>query len=294
MLRRFLPFLAFVPIARAQRLVPVAPSDSVRCASCRSWNAEHAPARLFGNVYYVGVDGLSSILLTSPAGHVLIDGALPESAPAIAAHIAALGFRLGDVKVILNSHAHFDHAGGIAALQQASGARVLASPEAAPVLRSGKDPASDPQYGLVLDMPPVAKVEVVRDGDTVRVGDITLTMHANGGHMPGGTTWSWRSCEGSDCLDFVYADSQTPVSNDTFRYSGDAAYPDAVADFERGFRYLESARCDVLLTPHPGASAMFERMTKGRSGLVDSSACRALAANARRALASRLAREKGR
>jgi metallo-beta-lactamase class B len=270
------------------------PTDSTICPDCRQWNVEHQPSRIFGNVYYVGTNGLSSILVTSASGHVLIDGGLPESAPLIEKHIAALGFRLADVKVILNSHAHFDHAGGISLLQRGSGARVVASSESAPVLLTGRGPDGDPQHGLVPNFMSLPEVDIARDRDTISVGNITLTMHATGGHMPGGTSWSWRSCEGSDCVDFVYADSQTPVSNDTFLFSKSARYPAAVSDFEKGFQYLEAASCDVLLTPHPGASSLFERMAKGREGLVDPTACRRYAANARRALEARLAREKGR
>src|SRR3954465_1480671 len=116
MLRRLILLTVIAPRLEAQTVPPVPPTDSALCRNCRAWNLEHTPARLFGNVYYVGPDGLSSILLTSPSGHVLIDGALPESAPQIAEHIRKLGFSLSDVKVIMNSHAHFDHAGGIAAL----------------------------------------------------------------------------------------------------------------------------------------------------------------------------------
>jgi metallo-beta-lactamase class B len=286
--------LGFAASLGAQAIPPAPPTDSARCRDCRTWNREHAPSRLFGNVYYVGTDGLSSILLTSPGGHVLIDGALPESASQIAEHIRKLGFSLSDVKVIVNSHAHFDHAGGISDLQKASGARVVVSPEAAPVLRTGKDAESDPQHGLVVDFKPVDRIDVARDRGTVIVGSIVLTMHATAGHMPGGTSWSWRSCEKNDCLDFVYADSQTPVSNDTFLFSSNTVYPGVLADFEKGFRYLESAKCDVLLTPHPGASSMFERMARGRDGLVNPNGCREYAARARRALAARLEQEKGR
>jgi metallo-beta-lactamase class B len=294
MLRHVMLVAAAGAALKAQMVPPVAATDPVLCSNCRAWNRDHAPSRLFGNVYYVGTDGLSSILLTSANGHVLIDGALPESAPVIAEHIRQLGFSLSDVKVILNSHAHFDHAGGIAALQKASGARVVVSPEAAPVLRTGRDPDSDPQHGLVLNYTGSDRVDAARDRGTVIVGNIVLTMHATAGHMPGGTSWSWRSCEKTDCLDFVYADSQTPVSNDTFLYSKNTVYPNALDDFEKGFRYLESAKCDVLITPHPGASSLFERMSKGRAGLVNPEACREYAATARRALAERLTREKGR
>src|SRR5215217_2594029 len=110
---------------------------SIDCEHCDSWNQEQAPFRIFGNTYFVGVRGLSSVLITSADGHVLIDGALPQSAPLIARHVAQLGFKMRDVKVILNSHVHYDHAGGIALLQKLTVAKVIASDIAAEVLRTG-------------------------------------------------------------------------------------------------------------------------------------------------------------
>ena len=116
--------------------------DPINCGSCAEWNKPVAPFNIYGNTYYVGTAGLSSVLVTSPQGHVLLDGALPQSAPLIQKNIEALGFRMQDVKLILNSHAHFDHAGGIAALQKASGATVAHSAHGARVLREGA-PAAD-------------------------------------------------------------------------------------------------------------------------------------------------------
>ena len=267
-----------------------------QCASCAEWNASTPPVRLFGNTYWVGTRGLGSILVTSPAGHVLIDGALPESAPKIIASIRALGFRIEDVKLIVNSHDHYDHAGGIAALQRASGAVVAASPLSAPVLRSGKAGIDDPQHDIALPYPPVAGVSVIADGDTLRVGPIAIVAHFTPGHTPGGTTWTWASCEGARCLDFVYADSQTPVSADGFRFSRNTTYPNAVRDFEHSFDVLDHLPCDVLITPHPGASGMWERLAARDSGradaLVDRNACRQLANTSRAALAKRLDGEK--
>ncbi|HEY8539460.1 MAG TPA: metallo-beta-lactamase [Steroidobacteraceae bacterium] len=119
-----------------------AAAEAIECAQCEAWNKDQAPFRIFGNTYYVGTHGLSAVLVTSPDGHVLIDGALPQSAPLIAQHVEQLGFRLSDVKVILNSHVHFDHAGGIAELQRLSGAKVIASERAASVLRTGQAAAA--------------------------------------------------------------------------------------------------------------------------------------------------------
>ena len=127
-----------------------------------NWNTPHAPFRIFGNTYYVGTAGLSAILITSAGGHVLIDGALPESAPLIEANIRTLGFAVKDVRLLLNSHEHFDHAGGLSALQRASGARVAASPAAARSLTQGHPTPEDPQYASALKAryPPVKEVEI--------------------------------------------------------------------------------------------------------------------------------------
>jgi metallo-beta-lactamase class B len=156
--------------------------------------------------------------------------------------------------------------------------------------------ADDPQHDVALPFPPVtADVRVLADGDTVRVGPVAIAAHATPGHTPGGTSWSWRSCEGANCLDFVYADSQTPISADGFFFTHSTTYPTALADFARGHAVLEQLSCDVLLTPHPGASQLWERLEKRdhgqRDALVDQQACRRYAANARAQLARRLAAE---
>lgn len=259
------------------------------CPSCAAWNEPHAPARLHGNTYYVGTGGLAALLITSPAGHVLIDGGLPNSAPLILENVRALGFDPQDIRLILNSHAHFDHSGGLAALQRASGAQVAASEPSAPVLERGNSGEDDPQYGVLLDFPAVQDVRRFADGETLRVGPLAVTAHLTTGHTPGGTTWAWRSCDGADCVDFVYADSQTPISADGFRYLD---HPSLVSGFERGHRTLEALSCDVLVTPHPAASSLWERLARGRGGLVDRDACRRYAANARQQLQRRLETER--
>lgn len=271
---------------------------STECPSCAEWNAPQKPFRIHGNTYWVGTHGLGAVLVTSRDGHVLIDGGLPESAPAILDNIRALGFRVQDVKLILNSHAHFDHAGGIAELQRVSGAPVAASPWSASVMQHGTSQSGDPQYGVLLSYPPVKDVRVIADDDTLRVGTLAMVAHFTGGHTPGGTTWTWRSCEGTRCLDMVYADSQTPISADGFLFTRNTTYPDAITDFEHGFAVLERLSCDVLLTPHPDASRFWQRVAARDSGtadaLVDTSACRAYAAVARERLTQRLASETAR
>jgi metallo-beta-lactamase class B len=276
---------------RAQDDPLVAAYPAELCPSCGDWNAPQRPMHLYGNTYYVGTRGLGSILIASPAGLVLIDGGLPDSAPLILANITALGFDTSAVKLILNSHVHYDHAGGIAALQRATGARVAASPSSAAVLERGEVGPDDPQHGIAFRMPAVRGVETVTDGQTLTVGPLALTAHSTAGHTPGGTTWTWRSCEADRCLDFVYADSQTPISRDGFRYSDPDAYPSALADFDRGFALLERIPCDVLITPHPGASSLWKRVATAPDGLIDPEACRRYATNARQQLQRRLERE---
>ena len=262
-----------------------AAQGTANCSSCAEWNAPHRPFRVYGNTFYVGTNGLSAMLITSSAGHILIDGGLAESAPVIIEHIRDLGFRVEDVKLILNSHAHHDHAAGIAAIQHASKAVVAASPWSARVIERGSTMADDPQFGLAPDFPAARDVRVISDGEILRVGPLALVAHFTPGHTPGGTSWSWQSCEADRCLDLVYADSQTPVSADGFLFTKNQG----VAQFERGFKTLELLRCDVLITPHPSASAFFERVATQM--LVEPEACRRYVANARTTLANRVSLE---
>jgi metallo-beta-lactamase class B len=259
-------------------------------AQAAEWNADQKPFRIHGETYYVGVRGLSAVLIASGSGHALIDGGLPESAAKIASNIRQLGFRVEDVRVILNSHAHNDHAGGIAELQRLSGARVVARAPAAAVLRTGRSGPDDPQFGLTAAFPPVATVDLVEDGATVRAGATTLTAHATGGHTPGSTTWTWQSCVGNQCVQIVYADSLTAVSADGFRFTASKTYPHALADFEKSFATIAALPCGILVTPHPDATRVFQRLAEGT--LMAGGECRRYVDRARAALARRVATEK--
>jgi metallo-beta-lactamase class B len=283
------PTASRTPTALADRTstAPAAPAyTAAQCPSCADWNAPHDPVHVFGNTYWVGTAGLGSILVTSPEGHILIDGALPDSPPQIAAHIRALGFRVEDVKLILNSHAHFDHAGGIAALQHMSGAQVAATAPSARAISNGHATPDDPQATIALAYPAAHDVRVIADGETVHVGSLALTAHLTPGHTAGGTTWTWRSCEGATCHDIVYADSVTAVSADDYRYSD---HRELVDGFAHSFDVIEHLPCDLLLTPHPAASDLWDRVAS--HALVDPDACKQYAAHGRDGLAKRLASE---
>lgn len=263
------------------------------CDMCATWNAPQKPFRLFGNAYYVGPHGVGAVLVTSDKGHILIDGALPESAPQIAARIKDLGFRLEDVKVILNSHVHFDHAGGIADLQRLTGAVVKASPSSAAVLTSGLTSDDDPQHAHLSPIASVTRIETIKDNEAVRVGPLVLTAHFTPGHTPGGTTWTWESCEGARCLHMVYADSLNAVSAPDFMFTRN---PTALKSFERSFEIVSALPCDVLVSVHPEFSMLWDRLGKREKGdadgLVNPDACKQYAGRARKTFDARIAKEK--
>jgi metallo-beta-lactamase class B len=270
--------------------------DAINCGSCAEWNRPQAPFNVYGNTYYVGTAGLSALLVTGPRGHILLDGALPQSAPLIEKNIAALGFRIQDVKLIVNSHAHWDHAGGIAALQKASGAVVAASASGAEGLRLGTNVKDDPQYeenGTRFNR--VANVKVVADGQTLEVGPLKLTAHMTPGHTPGGTTWTWQSCENGKCANVVYAESLTAVSSDGFHFTGDAHRPDISASFLASVDKVRELPCDIVISTHPSFTDTFDKLAKkapASNPFLSAGGCRAYADAARVALLKRLDTER--
>ena len=293
-LRILLVGLALLPVTLCVRSLQ-SQQPAPTCTQCPTWSIPQTPFKVYGNTYYVGTHGLSSILIDSGAGLVLIDGTLEQSASQIAANIRTLGFRIQDVKLILNSHAHYDHAGGIAELQRLSGATVVASKWSAAVLTNGAVPKDDPQYGQLLPIAPVAHVRTLRDGEVLHLGNLTLTPHSTPGHTPGGTSWTWQSCEAARCLNMVYMDSVSPVSADGFKYTQRPGLSQ-MQDFEQSLTFLETTPCDILLTPHPENSALWDRLDKRNQGItpdpiIDPSGCQKLAVNARAAIQKRVATE---
>ena len=257
------------------------------CEGRDGWSDAAPPARMFGNTYYVGTCGIAVLLVTSPQGHVLIDGATEDAVPSILANIRALGFDPRDVRLIIGSHEHIDHMGGFAALKAATGAEVRVSQAARPVIESGQSAADDPQFGLLPPMTPVSVAGTLTDGEVVEVGPLRLTVHATPGHTNGGTSWTWRSCEGPNCATFAFVDSMTAVSRDDYRFTD---HPERVAPFRATFDRVRRMPCDILVTPHPGFSSLFERLA-GREPLIDRDACRRLVRGMSERLDTRLARE---
>jgi metallo-beta-lactamase class B len=260
------------------------------------WNKPQKPFHIYGNTYYVGTRGLSSILVASPDGLILIDGTVPEAAKQIVKNIRALGYQIEDVKLILNSHVHFDHAGGIAEIQRLSGATVAASAPSAKVLQSGVVDRDDPQFGKLPAIKPSLNVKVFQDRETLKVGSLSITAHLTPGHTPGGTSWTWKSCEQDRCLDMVYADSLNPISADGYLYADPKRKPNGAQQLENSFDVVRALPCDILLTPHPELVDVFGKLEQrgqdiGRDAFIDSSACRAYVQASREKLDQRLAEE---
>ena len=271
---------------------------SVAPAIASDWNAPQEPFAVYGNTYYVGTHGISTVLITSPAGHILIDGGSKEAPAQIVRHIRQLGFKVEDIKYILNSHEHIDHAGGIAELQRLSGATVLASAAGAEVLRSGQANKADPQYSAgAPTVAAVAHVTAVPDGYVVKVGALRVTAHYTPGHAPGGTSWTWESREGATTANLVFGDSLAAYAEKPFEYRGNTTYPQARADLERSIATMAALPCDILISAHPEVSELWPRLekaaTQGHAAFIDPNACRLYADYGRAKLASTLARESG-
>ena len=237
------------------------------------------PFRIAGNFYYVGATDVSAFLITGPEGHVLLDAGYPTTAKMIMESIAKLGFDIRDVKVLLNSEPHPDHAGGLAVLQQASGAQLWASEASAPVLASGGD---DPDGVLplralvrlgIVGFPPARVDHQFKDGDTIRVGPIAITAHVTAGHTRGCTSWSFPVRDGDRTLDVVSACDMGVLATST--------YPEQAADRERSFRLLRSLPADIWVTAHArwwGRYRKFvasQKMTRPADAFIDPNGYRA-------------------
>jgi metallo-beta-lactamase class B len=284
-----LSLLLIGPIASVSPALS-ASGGAARCPDCLK---PHKPFRIFGNTYFVGTEGLSSILVTSEFGHTLIDTGTPEAAPLIKANIEELGFKLTDIKGILVSAEHPDAAGGVAQLQRASGASVYAVRAGEEVMRTGKPGVDDPLAALKAAVEPVPQVWVVHDDQLLGFGSVRLRATATPGSSPGGTSWGWESCESGTCLNFFYAGNLVAAAAGKYRYK---EHPDAQRAFETTFRRVEAADCDVLLTSRPAASQLFQRLDPqggARAATIkDGAGCKRLAQSAREEFSKYLATEK--
>jgi metallo-beta-lactamase class B len=286
-----------IPLVKKPRQIerpkaPIEESGPKWAAACKDWDEWDKPAppvRIHANTYLVGTCGISAILITGDDGHVLIDSGTEAGAELVAANIRQLGFELRDIRYLLISHEHIDHVGGIARLQQLTGATLVSSAPAEKVLNSGIPSADDPQAGMHKPFPAANVGRVIGDGGDVRIGNIRLFAMTTPGHTPGATSWRWESCDGGVCRTMVYADSLSAVSRDDYKFSD---HPEYLAAYRASIAKIAESRCEILLTPHPSASQMRDRMT-GKLPLFDPDGCRSYAAKLAKSLDERLAKEAG-
>ena len=221
------------------------------------WNRPVKPFRIIGNIYYVGAANVSSFYIKTPQGAILLDGGLPETPPVIEKSIAELGFSIKDVKILLNSHAHYDHCGGLADLKKHSGARMIASERDSRVLISAQGGAGE--------FPAVKVDRVIADKQTVQLGGVTLTAHITPGHTKGCTTWTMPVSEAGKTYQVVFYCSTSVVD----KLVNNRAYPNIVSDYERSFAELRTMPCDVFLAPHAGFFNLDEKRKQLDAGHLD-------------------------
>jgi len=220
-------------------------------ATEQSWNQPVEPFKIAGNIYYVGASDLSSYLITTPKGHILLDSGLKETVPLIRAGIEKLGFRVADIKYLINSHAHYDHAGGLGELRRLTGAKLVISKGDAELLaRGGRD---DPNFSDRFPFEPTAADTSFQDGWKLKHGGVTLTANVTPGHTKGCTTWTTTVMEGAKRLNVIFVCSSTAPGYTLFK---NEKYPGIVRDFEETFRRMKTLNVDIFLSSHASAFGM--------------------------------------
>jgi len=248
---------------------------------------------VMGNIYFVGSKSLGIYLVTTPQGHILVNAGLEGSVPGIQESVAKLGFKFSDIKILLISHAHFDHDGGAARIKEMTGAKYMVMDADVPVVESGGK--QDFFYGQRPDLlyPPAKVDRVLHDGDSVTLGDTVLTAHLTAGHTKGCTTWTMKVKEGGKSYDVVIVGS--PNVNEGYKLVGNAAYPQIASDYEKGFDVLKLLHCDVFLGAHGGYYGMEEKYARIKDGaanpFIDPDGYKAYVSEREQAFRAELARQ---
>lgn len=264
---------ALAPASAAEPL-PQAQAYTTR----ESWRQPIAPVRIAERTWHIGTEGLTALLLKTDDGAILIDGGVAQAANMLLANLRALGVAPGELRLILTSHAHGDHAGPLAAVQRATGAQVLASAESAWLLAQGG--SDDLHFGDEILFPPVRTDRLVHDGEVVELGGLRLTAHLIPGHTPGSTAWTWTDTRDGRAVRIAYVDSLTAPG---YTVHGNPRIPKLPADYARSFELVRQLPCDLLLTPHPDASGWV--YADGKATQEKPMDCRAYADGAERNLA---------
>jgi metallo-beta-lactamase class B len=268
-------------------LIAISAQAQISSEEERRWNAPVEPFRILPQLYYVGAAEVASYLITTPKGHIVIDSGFPETAPMVVNNLVKVGIDIHEVKILLTTHAHYDHVGGMAYLKTATpGTLMVSEADAALMARGG---AGDPQFGDRFRYPPVYADRTLRDGDRVSLGGVVLTAHITPGHTPGCTTWTLTLREKFKPYDVVIVCSASVPPG--YKLLNNPNYPNAVDDYRRTFAVLKSLPCDVPLAPHP---SFFDLMAKrGRGGaFIDPKGYQAYVARTEAAFEAELKRER--
>jgi metallo-beta-lactamase class B len=257
------------------------------------WTEPFPPFRIAGNLYYVGSKGLASYLITTPQGHILVNSDLESSVPLLRGSVERLGFKFSDIKILLISHAHWDHDGGSAAIKALTGAQYMVMDADVPVVESGGK--ADFQYGgTPSSLYPATKVDrVLHDGDEVRLGGTMLVARLTPGHTKGCTTWTMKVPEAGKIYDVVIVGS--PNVNEGYKLVENASYLEIASDYERTFRVLKSLPVDIFLGAHGDYFDMkskYPRLQQGAANpFIDPAGYKAYVADREEAFRAELAKQ---
>lgn len=229
----------------AEPALPLPPRYETR----ESWRQPVPPVRIAEHTWHIGTASITTLLLKTDDGAILIDGGVPQAADMLLSHMKMLGVEPHDLKLILHSHAHADHTGPFAAIKRATGATLVSNAESAAMLaRGGSD---DIHFGDGITFPPVQVDRLLHDGEIVELGSLRLTVHFTPGHTPGSMSWTWDDVRDGNALHIAYVDS---ISAPGYRLIDNPRYPRIVGDYRASFATIRALPCDVLLSPHPDFS----------------------------------------
>ena len=284
--RNLLPLAIFLSLS-----IPI--SSQIRNDNDRWMNGPAEPFKVVGNIYYVGASDVASYLITTPKGHILLDGGFKETALRIEKNIEKLGFELGDVKILLNNHAHYDHAGGLAFLKARSGAKLIAIREQAEMLERGG--RKDFSYGDLLSFTPVKVDEIIKPGEKVKLGGVILKAHFTPGHTKGATTYTMQIKENGKKLRVIFQSSLSALPK--YDLIDNPKYPNHAADFKMTFVKLKKMKVDVFLGSHAQFFKMKEKLEmwgkdKSKNPFIDPNGYQKFIMSAEKSFLKKLAQQK--
>lgn len=274
---------AAVPVAHAS--AADAPLPQLRAYTVdTSWLQPMAPLQIADHTWQIGTENLTALLVQTAEGAVLLDGGMPQMAGHLLDNMKVRGVAPQDLRLILLSHAHADHAGPVAEIKRRTGAHVVANAESAVLLARGG--SNDLHFGDGITYPPTSADRIIMDGEVVTVGGIAFTAHFMPGHTPGSTAWTWTDTRDGKPVRIAYADS---LSAPGYQLKGNPRYPRLIEDYKRSFTTVRGLPCELLLTPHPGASNW--NYAAGSKAGAKALTCSAYADAAEKTFDAQLARE---